>query len=421
VARQILADLSGLTVNDSTNMHTARIIFQGNRTPQGQFVYTDLSQEFPGYVYDFGKSSYRGDDPSEGGYVYSEPGIYRNVAVLDIASMHPTSLINLNMFGPEFTPRFKQLLDARIAIKHKDYASARSMLDGKLAPHLDNVEDADALAYALKIVINIVYGMTSAKFPNPFRDMRNKDNIVAKRGALFMIDLKNAVQEQGYTVVHIKTDSIKIPNATEEIIKFVTDFGANYGYTFEHEATYDKFCLVNDAVYIARKAGVKKVVPSSAGEEYTGYSTGKVPTRSNWKWDAVGAQFQHPYVYKKLFSGEDISFDDLCEAKQVSAGTMYLDYRPEDKNVEFTTEGCTFVGKTGRFVPVREGGGILWRVKEDKHYAVTGTKGYLWAEADKAKDMPQDSIDMAYFEELCTEAVKNIEKFGSFEAFVSED
>ena len=44
-----------------------------------------------------------------------------------------------------------------------------------------------------------------------------------------MIDLKHAVQEKGFTVAHIKTDSIKIPNATDEIINFVVDFGKKYG------------------------------------------------------------------------------------------------------------------------------------------------------------------------------------------------
>lgn len=82
------------------------------------------------------------------------------------------------------------------------------------------------------------YGLTSAGFENPFRDNRNKDNIVAKRGALFMVNLKHAVQSQGFTVAHIKTDSIKIPDATPEIIKFVTEYGKLYGYNFEHEATY---------------------------------------------------------------------------------------------------------------------------------------------------------------------------------------
>ena len=36
------------------------------------------------------------------------------------------------------------------------------------------------------------------------------------------------------------------------------EFANKYGYTFEHEATYDRMCLVNDAVYIARYATVEK-------------------------------------------------------------------------------------------------------------------------------------------------------------------
>ena len=38
-AREILADLSGLTVNDTNNQHTAKMIFGGNREPQSQFNY----------------------------------------------------------------------------------------------------------------------------------------------------------------------------------------------------------------------------------------------------------------------------------------------------------------------------------------------------------------------------------------------
>ena len=126
----------------------------------------------------------------------------------------------------------------------------------ELTPYIQKVIDGEMtakdLANALKTAINSVYGLTSANFENPFRDPRNKDNIVAKRGALFMINLKHEVQERGFTVAHIKTDSIKIPDATPEIIQFVMDYGKRYGYTFEHEATYDRMCLVNDAVYIAK-------------------------------------------------------------------------------------------------------------------------------------------------------------------------
>lgn len=399
IARRILADLSGLSVNDTTQKHTARIIFGDDRNPQKSFVYTDLSTEFPGYTYHLGESRYRGEVTGEGGYVYAEPGIYEEVALLDVASMHPTSIERLNLFG-DYTPRFSALKQARLAIKHRDFDSARSMLDGKLVPYLNDEEEASALSDALKIAINIVYGLTSAKFDNPFRDVRNKDNIVAKRGALFMIDLKHFVQEAGFQVVHIKTDSIKIPGAPQWLIEQVIEFGKSYGYDFEHEATYDKFCLVNDAVYIARQS-----VPTLIGIET--------------KWTAVGAQFQHPYVFKKLFSKEPITFQDLCETKQVTQGSMYLDFahdRPAALKGGF--DDMHFVGRTGLFVPVVEGGAVLWRVKDDKSYAVTGTKGHLWVEAEMAKMMSEDVIDMAYFDRLADEARATIEKFGSFEEFV---
>jgi len=384
-ARQILAELSGLTINDTTPKHTARIIFGNVKNPQQHFTYTNLGNEFPGYKYSFGKSEYAGEDPGEGGYVYAEPGIYENVALLDVASMHPTSLVQLGYFG-EYTENFHDLLKARLAIKAGDYDSAREMLDGRLAPYLTDKEGAKELAYALKIVINIVYGLTSAKFDNPFRDPRNKDNIVAKRGALFMIDLKHAVQAEGYTVVHIKTDSIKIANADEFIIDFVSKFGEKYGYDFEHEATYERFCLVNDAVYIAREA-------NCLGD----------------CWKAVGAQFQHPFVYKTLFTGEEVTFNDMCETKQVQKGSMHLAYE-DGKRI--------FVGKSGRFVPVTSGGGTLLRVNEDKDHAVSGTKGFLWMDAEMAKKQDDLEIDVRYFDALAEKAVAAINKYGDYEEFI---
>jgi energy-coupling factor transporter ATP-binding protein EcfA2 len=381
VARKILCELSGLTPNHTTQQHTAKIIFGNERNPQRQFKYTRLSEMFPGYKFEAGVSTYRDEKVGEGGYVYAEPGYYENVALLDVASMHPTSIEKLNFFGP-FTKNFADLTKARLAIKHKDYDSAIKMLDGKLKPYLTDAEQADALAYALKIVINIVYGLTSAHFENPFFDPRNKDNIVAKRGALFMIDLKHAVQERGFTVAHIKTDSIKIPNATPEIIEFVKEFGAKYGYTFEHEATYEKFCLVNDAVYVARKGGV---------------------------WSATGAQFAHPYVFKTLFSHDDYVFEDYCEIKQVTKGAIYLEVDGQMR----------FIGRAGNFIPLLNCGGTLYRVHEGKNYSVTGTKGHFWLEAESAKWLGEDfELDQPYFDKLVTSAKKALEQFCPFETLM---
>lgn len=412
-ARKILADLSGLSVNDTTRQHATKIIFGNERNPQREFVYTELGGKFKGYKFDpyskEEKSTYRGEVVGEGGYVYAEPGIYEDVVLMDIASMHPTSIEQLNLFGP-YTKKFSELKEARLAIKDGDLKRARSFIPWDIT----GKEDSKALSDALKLVINSVYGYTSATFPNPFKDPRNVDNIVAKRGALFMIDLKHFVQEKGFTVAHIKTDSIKIPNATAEIIEEVQEFGKEYGYTFNVEATYKKFCLVNDAVYIAREGD---------------------------HWTATGAQFKHPYVFKKLFSGEPITFDDLCETKSVAQGAMYLDFGPEKATPATPYEGMHHVGKTGSFVPVtkKAGGGALVRVKDDKSYAVTGTKGYLWLESEMIKVLgdrelsrmpidgiqaPQgtgsitDIVNMSYFDALAEAAIKAIKEYGSFEEFV---
>lgn len=430
VARQILAGMAGMTVNDSTNQLTTRFIFGKDRSPQGQFNYRNLAEPalnlgypkayFPGYVFDkfakTDKSTYRGEVVGEGGYVYAEPGIYHDVALLDIASMHPSSIIAEQLFGPKYTPRFKEIVDARVAVKHKDWATAETMLDGLLVPYIEQVKAGELtpkqLANALKTAINSVYGLTSAKFDNPFRDPRNVDNIVAKRGALFMVDLKHAVQEKGFTVAHIKTDSIKIPNATPEIISFVMEFGHEYGYNFEHEATYDRMCLVNDAVYIAKFATAEKC------ESLYGYAPGE-NRDDGGKWTATGAQFAVPYIFKTLFSHEEIQFEDMCETKSVTSA-MYLDMNEELGEDE---HNYIFVGRAGQFCPIKAGcgGGILLREKEGKYSSVTGTKGYRFLESETVRNLGmEDAIDRSYYVALVDAAVAAISEYGNFDEFVDD-
>lgn len=404
---------------------------------------SEVINAFPGYEFVDGKNMYRGDDVGKGGWVYAEPGMYTNVALLDVASLHPNSIVQMNCFG-EYTQHFKDILDARIAIKHKDYDTARKLFDGRLAPYLEDESTAKDLAQALKIAINSVYGLTSANFDNPFRDIRNKNNIVALRGALFMRTLQDEIIERGFRPVHIKTDSIKIPDATPEIIQFVMDFGKKYGYTFEHEASYDRMCLVNDAVYIAK------------------YKDGG--------WTATGTQFQIPYVFKTLFSKEPITFEDMCETKSVTSA-LYLDMNedlPEvseqekeieklqKKYVDYNSgpngeidyplevwkrieqlqkeiadaHNYIFVGKVGRFCPIKpgHGGGLLCREATDpktgekKYVSATGAKGYRWLESEAVKILEkEDDIDRSYYNRLVDEAVETISKYGDFEQFVAED
>ena len=217
-------------------------------------------------------------------------------------------------------------------------------------------------------------------------------------------------------------------------------------------------CLVNKAVYIAKyknPAGCKALFD---------YVPGENEEHAEKPWTATGTQFAVPYVFKTLFSHEDIGFDDICETKQVGKGVIYLDMNEDKTKFILNTEtkiadkrktitklkrknpndpqiniiendiqqlldeldkvhNYIFVGKVGLFCPIREGcgGGTLYRFNENKYYAVTGTKGYRWMEAEVVKANHKEScIDLSYYDLLVDDAKKEISKYGDFEWFVSE-
>lgn len=513
IARKILADITGMTVNDTTNTLSQRIIFGKDRKPQSQFNYRNLAEPvgssryeeyrekfgpkynfrvfnekglpeyrdyipgevlpdgwsilpfFPGYVFDptaekGKKSTYMDQDIGEGGRVFAEPGIYGNVWDGDVTGQHPSSILAEVLFGVKHTEAFANIVHGRVSIKHQAWSEIDDLFDGKLKPYIQQVIDGELtskeLANALKTVVNAVYGQTKASYPCAFKDPRNVDNIVAKRGALFMTLLKSEVEKRGFKVAHIKTDSIKIPDATQEIQDFVLKFGKEYGYSFETEAEFEKFCLVNDAVYIAK---------TKDGE-----------------WTATGKQFAVPYVFKTLFTKEPIEFSDLCETFAVKEGSLYLDmneslpdvteYENEFKKNEekykkgklsdttFENESArlndliaeghkyVFVGRVGQFCPIKPGlgGGILYRGDNDKYYAAQGSTGYRWVESElllkeklsgsytdektgevisikKAEGIANntDAIDMRYYNKLVDDAVEAISKYGDAEWFMSDD
>lgn len=404
---------------------------------------------FPGYEHipgpehkGLGRNMYRGVDLGFGGYVYAEPGIYINVALLDVQNMHGASIEALNKLG-DYTKVYAELRKARNSIKGHDYETAKKLFGGKLAPYLENEEEADALANALKLPLNQVFGISFSKYDMPTVDSRDVNDIIALRGALFMKTLQDEVVKKGFQVIHIKTDSIKIPNATPEIIEFVQDFANKYSYVMEHEATYDRICLVNNSTYIAKydDQGIRNKGGKKAGQ-----------------WVAVADQFQVPYVFKTCFSKEPIEEDDLCEVFSVKEGEMYLDmnedlpdvseeekelkkleskykkgelsdttFEPEyarlNKEIE-KGHNYVFVGRVGQFCPVIEGagGGVLYRIKDGKKYAVQGTTGYRWLETETVRALNKwDVIDKSFYTKLVDEAKEAINKYGDFEMFANNE
>lgn len=386
-ARKLLVYLTGLTMNDSTNDLTAALIFGDNIAPQDQFIYTDLSTIFPGYEYHMENgncvSSYHERIIGEGGYVDAVLGFYTMVGVDDVESMHPTSACELNIFGTHYTQRFRELVNTRKAAKNANEEFIRTAFNGKVWKYItENNVDFKSLSKSLKVPINAVYGLTSAKFPNRFKDPRNVDNIVAKRGALMIMSLQDKLKSEGRVPVHIKTDSIKNPDYTQELHDEICEYAAKYGYRFTIEEFYTVFCVFNKAEYLAYDA-------------------------AKGKWDFRGATFQNKYVFKTLLGG-DIKKEDYLLTKSVKDSAMYL--------------GEDFIGKNVNVICAKPHyGKQMTRRSGDSVSSVTGTKGLYFMEYEEAIDGDfYEYLNMDYYDDLVRKAKGQIEEFVPWETFVSK-
>lgn len=472
MARKVMCELTEMSPNTKTQTLAEKFLFGDDQRPQDNFVWYDLAKEFPGYTFDPNRkpaSDYHGKDPSEGGYVSSKPGVYgvsvkdynagniidpvtgrcKLVTYIDVASLHPHSLIAINYFG-KYTPKFQALVKCRMYIKHGQLDKAASAFDDidpalskKLSRFLNDPSLVKGLAHAMKIIINIVYGMTSAKYDNKFRDPRNVDNIIAKRGALCMMMLEEELNARGCNVVHVKTDSMKITNYLQEDIQYAMDRANEFGYTFELECIFDRLALTNKSTNI-------------------GHIEGK-PEYDAHAWEAVGAQYAEPFVFKKLFSHEELVEEDFMTLKS-STAPIYLGDRFIGKNAyvyaSLTGEELCAIREENiaqsiqtkvqkpieKYLPKRDYEGLplaeqeanrvakiskeliargfnispervqniidnnFPETKVSKRSALAGTKDWAWRLSTEYKG--KDDINMGYYGKLIDDAVDDIYKVG---------
>ena len=83
-----------------------------------------------------------------------------------------------------------------------------------------------------------------------------------------------------------------------------------------------------------------------------------------------------------------------------------------------------FIGKVGQFTPVKpgKGGGFLVRKQGEKYNAAANSTGYRWLESEMMSAPGNDeNIDMSFYRNLADKMVDEINKYGDFEWFVSDD
>lgn len=432
-ARVMLSDISGLSVNATTNQHTIEILTHNIPDPTSQYRHPDLRDTFPGYkaAKDFGKpcfdkseynpwakigshhkTVYLGEDPGEGGYKIGYPGVYSDVTLFDVESMHPHSERAMKNWGPIVDERFGALLEGRLAVKHikrygdESFNSAISYMNDlkpglgdSLSDRLKGLDGDDfkritkSISNALKTAINSCYGLTAAKFDNKLRIPDNWDNVIAKRGALFMIQLKQRLWDMGVTVVHVSVDSIKVSGITEDQKNYILNFAKQFGYNFEIEAHFKKLCLLDDTNYLA--------LQDQADEE---------PIEP--KWVITGSVFDIPVFKKMYLDPQPITVKDYAMVIASSKGALYFRY--DDGRLKF-------IGRVGEFIPVKTGGHDLLHIDKvaGREGFASGTKGYKMLESIEVSSL--DDVDTTLALKKTNDVLQKIDIYCDHELFLDKN
>lgn len=171
---------------------------------------------------------------------------FRNVKLLDVASMYPNIIINLNALDElgkhTVTDRYKGLVDKRIAVKHTD----------------------QQLQQALKLVINSTYGLLK----NQYALIRNYNaaKSVCMFGQIALYDLAEKLYHAGYTLINLNTDGVAFNGGDSESYKKIWhEWEQWWGLTLE-EDDFDFWYQKDVNNYVARQRSKIKVKGGDVGK-----------------------------------------------------------------------------------------------------------------------------------------------------------
>ena len=136
--------------------------------------------------------------------------VFEDVKLLDVASMYPNIIINIDALG-EPTRLYKQIVERRLKIKHSD----KQMSD------------------ALKLVINATYGLLKNRYSKLMNPIAGTSVTITGQKALY--DLCGRLRAEGFRLVNVNTDGVaftgNIPDSRWEAVK--EQWEKDYGLTLE--------------------------------------------------------------------------------------------------------------------------------------------------------------------------------------------
>jgi hypothetical protein len=152
----------------------------------------------------------------------------KNVKLLDVKSMYPHIILIINALG-EFSEKYKEILDRRISVKHRD----------------------KVLSEALKLILNSVYG----NLKNQYSSLYNPKSAlsVCIYGQIALYVLCKRLAEAGHTIININTDGVGfVPNPHTDYVDIWEEWEKEFKLELE-EDSFDTFIQKDVNNYIGVK------------------------------------------------------------------------------------------------------------------------------------------------------------------------
>ena len=193
--------------------------------------------------------------------IFKEPGMYKNVGVVDVARMYPSIMIKYNMSPETLTKSTKGLTVGNdIYFKPEPQGLVPAILldlKDKRQVYKDAGEDEKQLI--VKKVMNAFYGVFA--FPGFRLYSPNISSSITKAGRDLLHDIHLIIEREGYNVLYSHTDSAFISNITREnldklvitIENEVKDFGVSTDF-------YTEILMCGPGRYAGNLEGKLKIV-----------------------------------------------------------------------------------------------------------------------------------------------------------------
>jgi hypothetical protein len=172
---------------------------------------------------------------------------FKNVKLLDVTSLYPSIIININGLG-DATEKYREILEERKRIKHIDKTRSD----------------------ALKLILNSVYGCLNSEYSllyNPKAALS-----VCITGQIVLYELGKRLAAEGHKIVQLNTDGVAfVPRDGVDYTHIWHEWESEFDLILE-EDHFDLFIQNNVNNYIGVKNGKVKVKGSDVGKyEYPSY------------------------------------------------------------------------------------------------------------------------------------------------------